>query len=106
MANYFQNFNVSEMAKQIGMVAGTKREIITNIEGLIYNAHKDAYDKFIIKRARITEAKNGHSTLKVWGNHIDLDLREDIRKWYEENIVERDWWVIHPDSLKALQGAF
>lgn len=104
MANYFQDFNISEMANAIGMVPGEKREYEINVIGSNYSSHNDSYIEFHVEKIRITEAKNGHTTLKVWGRWFYTDMAEHVNEWYRNNTVQTQWWILHPDTLRKIQS--
>ena len=103
MANYIQNFNISEMAKALGMNPGEKREYNINVDGTYYG-YGYKYLPCTIKKIRITKAKNGHTTLKIWGIFNAATENEDTNKWYAENIIEKNWWLAHPDTLLKVQN--
>lgn len=94
-------FNISEMAKQIGMTAGDKRNYYNlNIPGEWIPVTREANYKVVITRVRITEAKNGHTTLKVYGGWND----ERCADWYKGE-VDFGWWMLTPETLEAIKAA-
>ena len=104
MANYFQDFNISEMANAIGMVPGEKREYEISVIGSNYVAVNDSYVEFHVEKIRITEAKNGHTTLKVWGRWFFTQYAEHVNEWYRNNTVQTPWHGLHPDTLRKIQS--
>lgn len=105
MANYIQDFNISDLANAIGMIPGEKREYNDlDIMGSNYSAHNDSYVKFQVRKIRITEAKNGHTTLKIWGRWFFTDYAEHVNEWYKNNTVQTQWWGLHPDTLRNIQS--
>lgn len=99
IANYTQSFNISEMAKELGLSDGQKIDIRVNVDGECYWVCKNAYLKCRVSRVRITEAKNGHTTLKVWAFQDELD------DWYKEHETSESWWMYAPETLESVKEA-
>lgn len=94
-------FNISEMAKQIGMTAGDKKNYYNlNIPGEWISVLGEANYKMVVTRVRITEAKNGHTTLKVYGGWTD----ERCADWYKGE-VDFAWSNLTPETLEAIKAA-
>lgn len=102
-AEYRQDFNISEMAKELGMSAGSKIELKMLVNGEVFmnnNNGKRGYFDTIITKARITEAKNGHTTLKIWCLH------QELNDWYKQNEVNCDWWMLSYETLEKIKKIF
>ena len=91
------------MAKAIGMMPGEKREYYLSVIGCNYVSILDEYVEFHVEKIRITEAKNGHTTLKIWGRWFYTHMNENTNEWYRNHTVEESWWGLHPDTLKKIQ---
>ena len=93
-------FDISEMAKTIGLKAGEKRNFYMRIDGEYTPILDEPNYKIIITTVRVTEAKNGHTTLKVFGYWNDERCKGD--GWYKGE-VDFGWFRLTKETLEAIQ---
>ena len=92
-------FNISEMAKEIGLEAGQKKNFCLKIHGERKSILDEPNHKIIVTKVRITEAKNGHTTLTVFGYWND----ERCKDWYKGE-VNFGWYTLTKETLEAIKA--
>lgn len=103
-SGYVQDFDISAAARDLGIEPGTARTWrLYKLDGELYAAwdgEHAGYWRFAVTKVRITEAKNGHTTMKAWGY-----VEGFPSDWYKRNEVDKAWHLLHPDTLRAIVRA-